>query len=132
MCRNSIFHHRLYIWDPLSSSSDCSLHLTDLGEARAADKDKKDDDGKAQDDEKAIAGYQDNAPTDNNTCADASQGAGDNDTGAAFKQDSTFRWYRIPWVTGSTKCKCAGQLWCRVCCSDPRAWPVPESCEPGE
>jgi len=61
------------------------------GEARAADKDKKDDDEKAQDDEKAVAGYQDNTPADNNTCADASQGAGDKDTGAAFEQDSSFR-----------------------------------------
>ena len=38
------------------------------GEARAADKDKKDDDEKAQEDEKAIAGYQDNTPADNNMC----------------------------------------------------------------
>ena len=78
------------------------------GEARAADKEKKDDDKKAQEDEKAIAGYQDNTPADNNTCADASQGAGDKDTGAAFEQDSSFRWYPIPWVTGSTKCRCNG------------------------
>jgi hypothetical protein len=78
------------------------------GEAQGADKDKKDEDENAQDDEKANAGYNDNTSADNNTCADASPGAGDNDIGAAFKQDSAFRWYPIPWVIGSTSCKCAG------------------------
>ena len=103
------------------------------GEAQAADKDKKDD-------EKALAGHDNNTSADNNTCADTGAGqdkapgnekelpdkasvvppssgkvqdAGKDkgaleESASADKQDGAFRWYRIPWVPGSTTCECVG------------------------
>ena len=87
------------------------------GEAQTAEKDKKDDD-------KALAGHDNNNSADNNTRADA--GAGQDKAlgnekelpdkasvvspskGLPDKQDGAFRWYGIPWVPGSTKCACMG------------------------